>query len=70
MGRKTHLIPRAAVSRILINTGAKRVSAPAVDSFAEILTDIALDISTRAIKIAKHSKRKTILEGDIKLAAQ
>ena len=62
MGRKTYLIPRAPVARILMNAGAKRVSAPAVDTFAEILTDAALEISTRAIKIAKHSKRKTILK--------
>ena len=70
MGRKTHLIPRATVARILMNAGAKRVSNEAANTFAEILTDAALDISERSIKIAKHSKRKTIQEGDIRLAAQ
>ena len=64
------MIPRAPAARILMNAGAKRVSGPAVETFAEILTDAALDISARAIKIAKHSKRKTIQGGDIKIAAQ
>ena len=70
MKRTTHVMPRAPVSRILYNQGAKRVSAEAVDEFAEILTDIAENIAEKAHKIALHSGRKTIHEGDIKLAAK
>lgn len=70
MARRTSLIPRAPVGRILYNAGAKRVSAEAIEEFAEILTDIAESISTQANKIARHSGRKTIHEGDIKLAAK
>ncbi len=70
MSRKTHTIPRAPIARILYKAGAKRVSADAVDLFAEILTDIAEDISVQADKIARHTGRKTIQEGDIKLAAK
>ena len=70
MARRTNIIPRAPVARILQKSGAKRVSADAVEVFADILTDIAEDIATQAKKIAIHSGRKTIHEGDIKLAAK
>jgi histone H3/H4 len=70
MGRNTSTIPKAPVGRILMNAGAKRVSASAVDAFTEVLTEIAEKIGVQAFKIAKHSGRKTIKEGDIKLAAK
>ncbi|MBN2458199.1 histone family protein [Candidatus Woesearchaeota archaeon] len=70
MTRKTGLIPKAPVSRILMNAGAKRVAADAVEVFADVLAQIGLDISEQAARIAKHSGRKTIQEGDIKLAAK
>ena len=70
MGRKTSTIPKAPVGRILINAGAKRVSASAVDAFTEVLTNIAEKIGVQAVKIAKHSGRKTVHEGDVKLASK
>ena len=70
MGRKTSTIPKAPVGRILMNAGAKRVSAEAVDAFTDVLTEIAEKIAAQAAKIAKHSGRKTVHEGDIKLAAK
>ena len=70
MGRKTSTIPKATVARILMKAGAKRVSADAVDAFTEVLTDKAIKISTRANEIAKHSGRKTVHEGDVRLAAK
>jgi len=70
MGKRASIIPKAPVGRILVNGGAKRVSASAVDAFTEVLTSIAEKISTQAVKIAKHSGRKTVHEGDIKLAAK
>ncbi len=70
MGRNTSTIPKAPVGRILMNAGAKRVSASAVNAFTEVLTSIAEKIGTQAFKIAKHSGRKTIKEGDVKLAAK
>jgi len=68
--RNTNTIPRAPVARILQEAGAKRVSADAVEEFADIIQEIAEDIATRAAKIAKHSGRKTVQEGDVKLAAK
>lgn len=70
MGRKTSTIPKAPVGRILMNAGAKRVSAEAVDAFTDVLTEIAEKIAAQAAKIAKHGGRKTVHEGDIKLAAK
>ncbi len=70
MAKKTTIIPKAPVSRILMKAGAKRVSSDAVDTFADVLTTIAEDISERSAKIAKHSGRKTVQEGDVKLASK
>ena len=70
MGRKTSTIPKATVARILLKAGAKRVSQDAVDVFTDILTDIALKISKKAADISKHAGRKTVHEGDVKLAAK
>ncbi len=70
MGRKISIIPKAPVGRILMNAGAKRVSASAVNAFTEVLTNIAEKIGVQAVKISKHSGRKTVHEGDVKLAAK
>ncbi|MFH1052892.1 MAG: histone family protein [Candidatus Woesearchaeota archaeon] len=70
MQRKTQTIPKATVARILFNAGAKRVSQKAVSEFSDIIDDIAMEIGKKAIDIAKHSGRKTVQEGDVKLAAK
>ena len=70
MGRKTSTIPKATAARILIGAGAKRVSAGGVDAFTEVLTDIAVKMSKDAWDIAKHAGRKTVHEGDVRLAAK
>ena len=70
MGRKITTIPRAPVGRILMKAGAKRVSADAADAFTEILIEKALKIASQAAEISKHSGRKTVNEGDVKLAAR
>ncbi|MBW2982152.1 NFYB/HAP3 family transcription factor subunit [Candidatus Woesearchaeota archaeon] len=68
--RKTKVIPNAPVARILMNAGAKRVSAKAADVFSDVLHDTAMKIAEKAAMIAKHSGRKTVHEGDVKLAAR
>lgn len=68
--RRISIVPKAPVARILMKAGAKRISAGAVDTFADVVQDIALKISEQAAKIAKHSGRKTVQDGDIKLAAK
>ncbi len=68
--RNTQTIPLAPVGRILIKAGAKRVSHEANAAFSEIVEEIATEISTKAVQIAKHSGRKTVQEKDIKLASK
>ena len=70
MVRQVGIIPKAPVARILMSCGAKRVSAEAVDAFVDVIGDIAEQISERAVQIARHSGRKTIQEGDVKLSAK
>ncbi len=68
--KQVTIIPKAPVARILFNAGAKRVSQPATDAFVESLEQIAEEIASKAVQIARHSGRKTIQDGDIKLAAK
>ena len=70
MGRKGTTIPKAAVERLLFKAGAKRVSSDGVKELTETLTHIALNVSTKAADISKHTGRKTVHEEDIKLAAK
>jgi len=68
--RKTHVIPRATVARLLMKAGAQRVSAGAVDTFAETIRETAEHIGQQAARIARHSGRKTVQAGDIKIASK
>ena len=68
MQRQTSIIPKATAARMLMNAGAKRVSQDATDAFAEVIERISQDIGRVSNDIAKHSGRKTVQEGDIKLA--
>lgn len=68
--RQSTIIPKAPAARILMNSGAKRVSADAVDAFVAVMEELATTIGTQATKIAKHSGRKTVQGEDIKLAVK
>ncbi len=68
--KRSTIIPKAPLARILIKAGAKRVSADALNAFVNVLTDIATEIGEQAARISKHSGRKTVHAGDVKLAAK
>ncbi|MFH1641651.1 MAG: histone family protein [Nanoarchaeota archaeon] len=70
MARNTSIIPKAPCGRILQIAGAPRVSEEAMDVFSNIIEEFAEEIASRAVKIAKHSGRKTVLAGDIKVAVK
>ncbi|MFH2028722.1 MAG: histone [Nanoarchaeota archaeon] len=70
MARNISIIPKAPCAQILQSAGAPRVSDEAAAAFSDIITEMAEEIATRAVKIANHSGRKTILEGDVKLAVK
>ena len=61
-------ISLSSMEKILREAGAERVSPSACIALRGILEDIAREISKKAIKIAKHAKRKTVRGEDIRLA--
>jgi DNA-binding protein len=69
MARK-NIIPKASAARILMKMGAKRVSSDGAVAFVDIITNLAEEIGEKAVRIAKHSGRKTVQEGDVKLAVK
>ena len=68
--KRSTIIPRAPVARILMKAGAKRVSAGGAALFTDKLEAIAVKIAEDAVRIAKHTGRKTVHASDIKLAAR
>ena len=62
------ILPIAPIDRIVRKAGAGRVSAEASKSLRDILEDFAIDIGKVAVDFARHAKRKTVVEDDIKLA--
>jgi len=70
MGKRETSIPKAPLARILVNKGAQRVSAKGIDTFSDMIEEVADNIAKRALELSKHSGRKTILDEDIKLAAK
>ncbi len=69
MARRKRIIPLAPVERIMRNAGAERISPEAVKALADILEDVAKEIASKAVRMAKYGKRVTIRREDIELAA-
>jgi histone H3/H4 len=61
-------IPIAPIERIIKKTGAQRVSGDAVYALRNIMEEWAEDIAYKAVRIARHSGRKTINKGDIEVS--
>ncbi|MFQ5976805.1 MAG: histone [Candidatus Heimdallarchaeota archaeon] len=60
----------ARIEKIIRNAGAGRVSAGAIEAMNNVLTDWGKSLARYAVDLARHSGRKTVKEGDIKLAAE
>jgi len=58
----------APIDRLVRKAGAGRVSAEAAESLRDILQDLGVNIGKAAVEFARHAKRKTVVEDDIKLA--
>ncbi len=70
MAKRQTPLPVAPVYRILRKAGADRVGQDAKLAMVEVLYEIAQKIARRAAELAKHSKRKTLQEEDIRIAVQ
>ena len=65
---KDRIIPLAPLDRLIRRAGAKRVSESASERLAEILEQIALDLSQKAITFASHAHRSTVTASDFDAA--
>ncbi len=69
MAKVKQVITKTALRRLMKHEGrADIVALNAVLSLQEHLNDTAIGITTKALALAKHAKRKTITKADIKLA--
>lgn len=62
------ILPLAPVERIIRKAGAERVSYDASVELAKVLEDYGIEVSREAIILAKHARRTTVKEEDIRLA--
>ena len=64
------MLPLAAMERLMKKAGAERVSQSAKTALKQILEDHAINVSQKALEIAKNSKRKTIKSRDVEIAVK
>jgi histone H3/H4 len=62
------ILPHTPVERIIRKAGADRVAEDAGIELAKVLEGYGIEISREAITLAKHAKRTTVKEEDIRLA--
>ena len=66
----SRLLPLAAMEKILKQSGADRVSDKAKVALKNTMEDLADEIATKAVNLAKHAGRVTVKASDVKLAAK
>lgn len=64
------ILPLAAMEKLLKHCGADRVSDKAKVALKNVLEERAEEIAASAIRLALHAGRKTVKEGDVKLASK
>lgn len=63
------VITKTALRRLMKNeANARIVALDAILALQEFLNDQAIQITNKALALAKHAKRKTINKADIKLS--
>ena len=66
----SRLLPLAAMEKILRQSGADRVSDKAKEALKNTMEDLADEIATKAVNLAKHAGRVTVKASDVKLASK
>ncbi len=64
------MLPLATVKRIAKKAGVERISEKAIKELAKVVEELGEELALEAAQVARHAKRKTILEEDIKLVAE
>ena len=64
------LLPLAAMGKILKQAGAERVSEKAKAALKNVVEEITEKIAVNSVRLASHAGRKTVKEGDVKLASK
>ncbi|AAR39197.1 NEQ348 [Nanoarchaeum equitans Kin4-M] len=70
MAKRKYPFPVAPLYRIMRQAGAKRVTKDAKEAFVEVAVEIAKRVARRAAELAKHAKRVTVKEQDVRLALE
>jgi len=65
-----NIILKATATKMLKLAGAERVSEDAAKALVGVLEEVGRTIGEQAVKISGHSGRKTVQDGDVKLAAK
>jgi len=69
LAKEKKVVTKTALRRLMKAEGnATIVALEAVIALQEYLNDTVLEITKKALALAKHAKRKTITKADIKLA--
>jgi len=64
-------LPLAAVKRVIKdNANIDRVGADGIRALAELMEEEGTRIAQKAVLLAKHAGRKTVVEEDIRLASK
>ena len=61
-------LPLAPLERLVRRAKADRVSMTAAEALRDVLNEIGLEISARAVELSTHAGRKTVTGEDIRLA--
>jgi len=65
------ILPLAAVKRVIKdNANIDRVGADGIRALAELMEEEGTRIAQKAVLLAKHAGRKTVVEEDIRLASK